>query len=129
MDNWTAQWGWAYRENYCAKYLSAYRYKALRWWNLRRTGRFLLLYDVMSKPIRSYWKEGESPLAGTGVECTNIFKFWGASNVWDLNHKAVECRNETACAKCAGSYELIHCDSDIEKCANCLVVNKKLIRI
>jgi hypothetical protein len=42
-----------------------------------------------------------------------------------FNHKAAECQNETACAKCAGSHELTKCDSTIEKCVNCMSVNKK----
>jgi hypothetical protein len=43
-----------------------------------------------------------------------------------FNHKAADCRNEIACAKCAGSHELTQCDSDIEKCVNCMSANKKL---
>jgi hypothetical protein len=40
-----------------------------------------------------------------------------------FNHKAYDCQNETACAKCAGSHELTQCDSNIEKCVNCMRVN------
>jgi ribosomal protein S8 len=42
------------------------------------------------------------------------------------NHKAVDCRNETVCAKCAGAHELTKCGSSDEKCINCVNVNKKM---
>jgi hypothetical protein len=43
-----------------------------------------------------------------------------------FNHKAADCRNELACAKCAGSHGLTQCDSTQEKCINCMSVNKKI---
>ena len=34
-------------------------------------------------------------------------------------HRAADCTNPVACAKCAGSHETNNCTEDFEKCVNC----------
>lgn len=45
----------------------------------------------------------------------------------DFNHRAIECKNEEVCGKCLDLHKTSECQKEkIEKCINCIRVNKKL---
>lgn len=53
------------------------------------------------------------------VKLNRCFKCQG------YNHKAVDCKHNRACKKCAGNHDLKECQSNVFKCVNCKVANEK----
>lgn len=51
---------------------------------------------------------------------------WRCYKCNGYNHKAANCRNESACSKCSENHHSSECMSEIAKCVNCLNINKKL---
>jgi hypothetical protein len=43
-----------------------------------------------------------------------------------FGHRAANCTYEICCAKCSGNHDGKNCDSDQEKCVNCVLANERL---
>ena len=53
------------------------------------------------------------------VHITRCFKCSG------FGHMAKECRNNLTCSFCAGPHKYSECTSDVPRCNNCILANKK----
>jgi Zinc knuckle len=43
-----------------------------------------------------------------------------------FGHRAANCTHEICCAKCSGNHDGKECNSEVEKCANCVWANEQL---
>lgn len=48
------------------------------------------------------------------IDVARCFKCWG------YHHKAIKCKKEVACRKCAGQHKESECTTGIKKCINCV---------
>jgi hypothetical protein len=54
------------------------------------------------------------------------FYFQQCYNCAGFHHLAKDCKSEASCPRCASNHPLKECNASVDKCSNCVAVNKSL---
>jgi hypothetical protein len=91
-----------------------------------RTDRFNAIIEVGGKNFDQIMKMERMNVGWDRCRFFENMNVRRCFNCKGYNHKADDCKNKKACAKCAEDHDTKDCKNATEKCINCILANKNL---
>lgn len=94
--------------------------------NLIKNKYYTVIVEVDGANFTNIMEAGRVAINWDSCKVYEVINVKRCFKCWGFYHKAVDCKNKTACAKCGEEHKSTDCNSTIPKCINCKIAVEKL---